>query len=414
MKIGYRDVWKIKAYRWNLISTMIGRLGDSIDMIGFSWMMYGLTNSTLYTAVVFGINMLPTIFLQPFAGAMIERLSKKKIIVFCDGARSILTALILVLYMKEMLNPVFLLFVTFLNNFFEAFRMPAGTCFLADTLPKELYEQGVSFSQSSSRACELIGTGLAGFIITIAGIKGTLLCDMIAFFLCAIIISGIHLKESNVADKQSLKQHLKSTMIQLQEGFHYMKEKRVLLIIALIAALLNSGLVPLNSFEAAYIQGILYGSASLLSALSVSISCGAILGAFAYPYIHKKFSNKWILLTTGIFLGGYNLILVGLANIENMFWVCVGLICSSFLLGITTGCGSVLAYSSFMIHVEKEYIARASAILSSIACLFMPVLSFIVGGISKVTGILPIFFVFGIILILLFVCMFYIKEMDDI
>lgn len=43
----YKDIWKINAYRWNLIAGMIGRLGDSIDMIGFSWMMYGLTESTL-------------------------------------------------------------------------------------------------------------------------------------------------------------------------------------------------------------------------------------------------------------------------------------------------------------------------------------------------------------------------------
>ena len=55
MKIGYRDVWKLKAYRWNLIAGMIGRLGDSIDMIGFSWMMYGLTKIyTLYSNRLWG------------------------------------------------------------------------------------------------------------------------------------------------------------------------------------------------------------------------------------------------------------------------------------------------------------------------------------------------------------------------
>lgn len=414
MKIGYRDVWKLKAYRWNLIAGMIGRLGDSIDMIGFSWMMYGLTKSTLYTAIVFGVNMLPTIILQPFAGAMIERISKKKIIVLCDSARFVLTTFILFLYMCDMLNPVFLLFVTFLNNLFEAFRMPAGTCFLADTLPQDMYEQGVSLNQSTSRTCELIGTGLAGVIIAGVGVKGTLFCDLLAFLICALMISRIHLTESNVADNVPIKQHIKSTMIQMKEGLHYMMRKRVVLIIAITASLLNVGLVPLNSFEAAYVQGALNGSAILLSGLSVSISCGGIIGAFLYPYLHEKISNKWMLLSIGVILGGYNIILAALPYVENRMWIWIGLLGSSFLLGITAGCGNVLASSSFMMHVEKEYLARASAIFSAVACAFMPVVSFVVGAISKITDILPIFFVFGIIFILLFIYMFRIKKMDEI
>lgn len=414
MKIGYRDVWKLKAYRWNLIAGMIGRLGDSIDMIGFSWMMYGLTKSTLYTAIVFGVNMLPTIILQPFAGAMIERISKKKIIVLCDSARFVLTTFVLFLYMCNMLNPVFLLFVTFLNNLFEAFRMPAGTCFLADTLPQDMYEQGVSLNQSTSRTCELIGTGLAGVIIAGVGVKGTLFCDLLAFLICALMISRIHLTESNVADNVPINQHIKSTMIQMKEGLHYMMRKRVVLIIAITASLLNVGLVPLNSFEAAYVQGTLNGSAILLSGLSVSISCGAIIGAFLYPYLHKKISNKWMLLSIGVILGGYNIILAGLPYVENRMWIWIGLLGSSFLLGITAGCGNVLASSSFMMHVEKEYLARASAIFSAVACSLMPVVSFVVGAVSKITDILPIFFVFGIVFILLFIYMFRIKEMDEI
>ena len=200
----------------------------------------------------------------------------------------------------------------------------------------------------------------------------------------------------------------------MKEGLHYMMRKRVVLIIAITASLLNVGLGPLNSFEAAYVQGTLNGSAILLSGLSVSISCGAIIGAFLYPYLHKKISNKWMLLSIGVILGGYNIILAGLPYVENRMWIWIGLLGSSLLLGITLGCGNVLASSSFMMHVEKEYLARASAIFSAVACSLMPVVSFVVGAISKITDILPIFFVFGIIFILLFIYMFRIKEMDEI
>lgn len=188
----------------------------------------------------------------------------------------------------------------------------------------------------------------------------------------------------------------------------------MILIIAIIAALLNAGLVPLNSFEAAYIRGILHGSAVLLSSLSISISCGTIVGAFIYPYLHTKISNKWLLLSLGLVLGAYNIILAGLPMLSNEIYIKFTLLVSSFLLGISVGCGGVLASSSFMTHVEKEYLARASAIFSALACSLMPIFSITVGIISRKIGVLPIFLSFGLIFIVMFVLLFRLKEMNEI
>ncbi len=409
----YKDIWKINAYRWNLIAGMIGRLGDSIDMIGFSWMMYGLTESTFYTAVVFGVNMLPTILFQPFAGAMIEQLSKKKIIVVCDFARSFLILMVLLLYLGNKLNPLFLLFVTFFNNLLESFRMPAGTCFLADTLSKETYESGVGLYQSASRACELVGTGIAGVIISCFGIGGALVCDMIAFFLCAVIISRVYLVESNEALKVNCKESIQSTMSQLKGGIHYLISKKSVFLISIIASLINAGLVPLNSFESAYVRGSLQGSAILLSGLSLCISCGAIFGSFMFPYFHKLL-NKRLLLSIGIAIGGYNIVLAGIPFCNDNMWRIIILLCCSLIIGIMSGCGSVLVASSFMVHVEKSYLARVSAIFNSVASAFLPILSFLVAFLSKRLNILPIFLGFGLIFIVIFVLLFRLKEMEEI
>lgn len=398
----YKDVLQLRAYRWNLIAAMIGRLGDSIDMIGFSWMMYGLTRSPFYTAIVFGINMLPTLFLQPFAGAMIERLSKKKIIVLCDILRSLLTMVVLVLYIAKHLDPVFLLLVTFLNNGFEAFRMPAGTCFLAGTLPKEKYEQGLSLYQSASRTCELIGTGLAGLLLSSYGIGLTLLIDGLAFGLSAILISQIHLVERTVDQILSLKE----SCIQLKEGFSYLIKNRSLFMISIMAALINAGLVPFNSFESAYIRDSMHGSALLLSGVSFCISFGAIIGSLLYPVFRKVLSNEWLLFVCGMLIGGYNLLLAGLPSIDLEVGKILLLVMGSLIIGMGAGCGSVLVSSRVMVHAEKEYLARISSIFNAISCALVPILSLSIAFISKTANILSIFFIFGFVFIALFILLF--------
>lgn len=46
-------------------------------MIAFTWLVYELTGSASWSAVMLGVNMIPNVIVQPFAGAVVERMEKK-------------------------------------------------------------------------------------------------------------------------------------------------------------------------------------------------------------------------------------------------------------------------------------------------------------------------------------------------
>ena len=68
----YIDILKNKEYRKLLFSNLINRFGDSVESIAFTWIVYQITHSAAWSAIVFALNMLPNVFIQPFAGAIVE------------------------------------------------------------------------------------------------------------------------------------------------------------------------------------------------------------------------------------------------------------------------------------------------------------------------------------------------------
>lgn len=75
----YKDLFTEKQFLKSVIANTFGRLGDSIDSIAYSWMVYQITGSKTWLDIIWGVNTLPSILFQPFAGALIENLNQKRV-----------------------------------------------------------------------------------------------------------------------------------------------------------------------------------------------------------------------------------------------------------------------------------------------------------------------------------------------
>lgn len=403
---GYHQIFHERLFMQNTIANFINRIGDSIDMIAFSWLIFQLTGSASWSAIMLGVNMLPTVFIQPFAGALVEHLSKKKIIVLCDVGRGFLTFLIAILFLMGALNPWLLLSVTFLNNTLEAFRNPANTAFLPMILSKEHYEFGVSFTQTSSRLCELIGVGIAGVIIAKVGVGGAILIDVFSFFICAIIMALIPIKETR-QEKGSL--NLSSYMQSLKEGFQYMKTMPILLMLCVIALLINAILVPFNSFLTPYISAVLQQDAELLSFCNILLTCALLLGAFIYPYLHKRVCNRTLFLLGILSSSVFYFTAYGVHSITDISVLYCSLGIASIIFGFGIALLNSIASIAVMQKVEQAYLARFSSVFGAIAAAAMPVTSFIMSAVSTTISVVDVFLYTALFTIIAFIGMMFIK-----
>lgn len=54
-----------------MIAALINRFGDSIDAIASAWIVYEITNNAAWSALIFGINKVPSILITPLAGEVL-------------------------------------------------------------------------------------------------------------------------------------------------------------------------------------------------------------------------------------------------------------------------------------------------------------------------------------------------------
>ena len=97
-KQGMGELIRIRPYMQFMLSKVVSRFGDSIDSIAYSWMVYILTGSKVLMGTLLAVNFLPNILLGLFAGALVDRMSPKKVIVITNTGRGLLVGITALLF----------------------------------------------------------------------------------------------------------------------------------------------------------------------------------------------------------------------------------------------------------------------------------------------------------------------------
>jgi len=403
----YRPLKAEKEYLKLIAANIINRFGDSIDGIAIAWLMYQITHSAAMMALILGLNYLPTILLQPFTGAMVERLSKKRVMILFDIARGLVVVAMAGLYVLGYLTPAILTGMMLLISTLEAFRSPAGSAIVPLLLKPELFKVGSALNQTGSRIAEIVGLALAGGVVALLGSQGALLIDAATFFLSALIIGFIHVKEDLPEEKISLKSTAKSFL----EGLSLMKTSRVLVILLLIGALMNFLFVPLNAYAAPFIADYLKGGAETLSLLNIVLVLSLGLGSFVAPKI-KKISGKTQLILFGI-IEGIALCIFALGGYLTPKLLQYGVVLfSCVLMGFGAGIINVVYNAAFLRLIPVEFMARLSGISTALIVCSLPIGSFICAALAAVLPVPVAILASGVMSIGLYLMLTRVKSLD--
>ncbi|WP_167511331.1 MFS transporter [Pseudobutyrivibrio xylanivorans] len=407
----YKDVLSQKEYLKMMLAALINRFGDSIDAIASTWIVYQLTNSAAWSALIFGINNLPTVLITPFAGTWVEGRNKKIIMIVTDIIRAIVVAMVASLFLAGLLRPWMLLVSNILISTVEAFRGPADTALTPKVLDEELYEYGMSLHSSLSQIVQLVGMGCAAGIIALIGISGALYIDMGTFIISSIIILFVNIKNDELVKKTF---HISGYVEDFKDGIRYVSKENVIVFFLLYTVFINAILVPINGLQAPLADTVLHNGVEILSILSVSVSLGMLSGSITYPHISKFVSNKGINVINGLIIGlFYILIICAKPLYSNSLTTCLVVAILSFVLGLGVAYGNCMMNIVFMKKVDKKYIARAVAIATSVGVAAMPVVSFCISVLASVVNVEVIFIVAGLLDFVVVYCLSKNNALDE-
>ena len=209
-----------------LIAQAISLFGSSLT--GFAlgvWAYKEVGSVTIYSMIALA-NILPMVLLSPLAGAVVDRVNRKMIIIVAQLAAISITALLTLLYWQEVLEPWHIIALVALNSVFNAFVLPS----ISATVPLMVHKSDLTRANGlislSFGLIELTTPALAGIIYTQIGMEMIFFIDIITFVIGISALIFIRIpqpKFKSDADKE--RAHKESLWQSIVEGWLYLKSE---------------------------------------------------------------------------------------------------------------------------------------------------------------------------------------------
>lgn len=394
-----------KDFKKLVFANCINRFGDSIDAIALTWLVYAITGSAFWSALYYACNQLPSVLIQPFAGAIVEKHSKRNTMILTDVLRGIAVGLLAIMYGCGIMHPCITIIFTLFVSSVEAFRVPAGNAFVTLVVSDEQYENAISKNTSFSTVSSLIGTAAAGTIIALLGTTAAIITDAITFFLSAALISLTATGESHDSneEKNSMQERIKEYGELFVDGIRYAKTSTVVTGLIIMVVLFNGLLAPVNTLLAPLVSGYYGFGSAIFSAFSIALSVGMTIAGFTFvPVAEKIKSPKRMMSICAILLGMVYFMMIFIKTINiDQFIMQVAIVLLGGMVGYIVTANTTMLTVDFMRKVAKTHIARIAALYNAIASSSIPVMAFLIGIVGEFASVPVLFIAFSFFCIII-------------
>ena len=180
---GYRSLFAIRGYPALLAAQAVSRLGDSIHYIALVALIFSLTNSGLSVSIAVVFEALPVILFAAVAGALVDRLPKRRVMITADLARC---GLALLLTQTSTVPVIYAL--AFGLALAGVFYGPAYQALLPTVVPDTVLGRANALSWSIVQSSHVLGAALGGAAIAWFGPSGAFALNAATFLFSAVLL----------------------------------------------------------------------------------------------------------------------------------------------------------------------------------------------------------------------------------
>lgn len=289
--------------------------GQSISLIGTwmtrlatTWLVYRLTHSALLLGIVTFAGQIVSFALGPFAGVWVERLNRRKLLIWTQAAAAIQSLAMAALTLAHVITLWEIIVLTALQGLINAFDMPARQSFLIQMVEdRNDLGNAIAINSSMVNGARLIGPAIAGLLIGAAGEGWCFLIDGLSYFAVIASLLMMHIKLLDVRRSAS------SMLEQMREGWDYVRTFRPIRIILLLFSLLCLMGYPFAVLLPVFAVQVLHGGAATLGWLTGASGIGALVSALSLALRKSIVGLTRMLQIAAAMLGGA-LVLFGLSR----------------------------------------------------------------------------------------------------
>ena len=364
-------------------------LGSSISQFTIILWLTEITGSTMLLSLSSFLYILPMTIVITFAGVLIDRWNRKKIIMVVDSLQASIMVLIVFLFLFKIAEPIPIIAINGLLGLFQGFHIPTVNAIVPTMVPKERLSRMNGANLFLTGFLQIIGPIIAAMLMAFLPITIILLLDPITFVIAFIILILTSIPTIKI-DVTSIQK--KSYLEDLKIGFQTLKLIPVVLMMLIIAMFINFLLRPFSVFMP-YL--ILFNHSGTPTNVAIVLACmngGTLLGALVTS-IKKHWKHGFFIYFGGEFLIMATYGIIGIT--PHGYFLLMSIIIA--ILGFTFPIINTIYLTVMQQKVPKEKMGRISSIDYSISSAISPLGVLISGPLAEIFGVPRLFLFCSII-----------------
>jgi MFS family permease len=380
---------------------LVSNVGSWMQMYAFGIVVYGLRQSSFDLGLVNFLAGVPVLFLALPAGAIADRVDRRRMLILIQVVLLLQATALGVLYNLGLLSSgdpvgslVRISVLGFVGGTFMAFMAPAFQSMLPDLVPRRLLMNGIALSSAQFQSARLLGPlAAAALVLSGAGMGEVFYVNAASFLFVIAALWAIRLRTGSghgrpdptakpVARDRSTNWRLDSWH-QLTAGLRYARQDRVVGLLILSTAIMTVCAFPYMTLLPAIVSTSLGHAGRELSRTVAFVMAanglGALAGALVVAGLPASVGRNRLIPFT---LAALALLLVAFALSR---WLPLTLLLST-LAGAALLASSSLTNTSIQMAVPGHLRGRVMALFVLAFMGMMPISSILSGSLGQKIG----------------------------
>ncbi|MFE6866925.1 MFS transporter [Kitasatospora sp. NPDC057692] len=264
---------RVRNYRYYFAGQVVSNTGTWMQRIAQDWLVLSLTGSPLAVGITTAMQFLPMLLFGLFGGVLADRMPKRRLLIFTQGAMGLLAAGLAVLTVGGVVTPYYVYAFALLLGLVTVVDNPTRQAFVSEMVgPKDL-ANAVSLNAANFQTARLVGPAVAGLLIAAVGSGWAFALNALSF---AAVIGGLlAMRESELRPTAPIAREKG----QLREGLRYVKERPELLWPMVLAGFIGTFGFNFPTLLAGFASDTFHVGAGQYGLLNTAMAVGSLTGA---------------------------------------------------------------------------------------------------------------------------------------